>query len=222
MGFRSKLWRLAAILVTVVGVAVSVSPALTRRRATYRYCDPQTGDAVRPDIQALNRLKNRETAPIAKDFDRTVSLAAMLRPGNDESRWDTHKAAQLVGYVADVKMGGVETVNCHARSAHGRDTHIDLTISAADAYSEAKHVIVEVTPRWRAAMAAKGVDWETDTLRERLLGRCVRVTGWLLFDAEHRRESRNTADAGREVWRATAWEIHPVTAIDVLPSCVRQ
>lgn len=177
---------------------------------------------MRPDIQALNRLKNREAAPTAKDFDRTVSLAAMLRPGDDRSRWNDHKAAQVVGYVAGVKVGGVETVNCHARSVHGRDTHIDLTLSVADAYSEARHVIVEVTPRWRAAMAAKGVDWETDTLREKLLGRCVRVAGWLLFDAEHRRESQNTAAAGAEVWRATAWEIHPITAIDVLPACARR
>ena len=58
-------------------------------------------------------------------------------------------------------------------------------------------------------MAAKTVDWETDTLWERLLGRCVKVTGWMLFDAEHRRHSQNTADARAEVWRATAWEIHP-------------
>ena len=143
----------------------------------------------------------------------------MLRPGDDRNRWDDHKAGQLVGYVADVKMGGVETVNCHARSIHGRDTHIDLTLSAAAAYDETKHVIVEVTPRWRTAMAAKGIDWETDTLREKPLGRCVKVTGWLLFDAEHRRESANTADAGAKAWRATAWEVHPITAIDVLPSC---
>jgi hypothetical protein len=223
MAFRKKLLSLRVLVaLAAIAAAFNCSPASARHRAAYRYCDPQTGDAVRPDIQAINRLKNREAAPTAKDFDRTVSLASMLRPGNDESRWDTYRAAQLVGYVADVKMGGVETVICHARSAHGRDTHIDLTISAADAYSEAKHVIVEVTPRWRAAMAAKGVDWETDTLRDRLLGRCVRVTGWLLFDAEHRRESRNTADAGREVWRATAWEIHPITAIETLSSCPRR
>jgi hypothetical protein len=128
----------------------------------------------------------------------------------------------VVGYVADVKMGGVETVNCHARSILGRDTHIDLTLSAADAYNEATHVIVEVTPRWRTAMAAKGIDWETDTLRERLLGRCVKVTGWLLFDAEHRRQSQNTADAGAHAWRATAWEIHPITFIEALPSCAHR
>jgi hypothetical protein len=43
----------------------------------------------------------------------------MVRPGPDETRWDDHKAATVMGYVADVKMGGIETVNYHARSAHG-------------------------------------------------------------------------------------------------------
>jgi hypothetical protein len=210
---------LLALAVGVIVVALCGLPVWARHRAAYHYCDPRMGDAVRPDIQALNILKNRQSAPAANDIDRTVSLAAMLRPGDDRNRWDDHKVAQVVGYVADVKMGGVETVNCHARSVHGRDTHINLALSAADAYNEVTHVIVEVTPRWRAAMATKGVDWETDTLREKLLGRCVKVTGWLLFDAEHRRESQNTADAGAEVWRATAWEIHPITSIDILPSC---
>lgn len=223
MASAKKLLSLQVLIVlTAIATGFSCSAVWARHRAAHRYCDPETGDAVRSDIQALNRVKNRGEAPTTKDFDRTASLATMLQPGNDEMRWDTHKAAQLVGYVADVKMGGVETVNCHARSAHGRDTHIDLTLSPADAYNESKHVIVEVTPRWRSAMAAKGIDWETDTLRERLLGRCVRVSGWLLFDTEHRRESQNTGNGRAEVWRATAWEIHPVTAIELLVSCARR
>ena len=82
-------------------------------------------------------------------------------------------------------------------------------------------MIVEVTPRWRPAIARSGVDWETDTLRQRLLGRCVRITGWLLFDREHRGESENTARPGASVWRATAWEIHPITRIETLASCGR-
>ena len=54
--------------------------------------------------------------------------------------------ATVVGYVADVKVGGIETVNCHAHDPHDRDTHIDLAVSAGDANDEAKHVVVEVTP----------------------------------------------------------------------------
>ena len=81
-------------------------------------------------------------------------------------------------------------------------------------------MIVEVTPRCRAAMARTGVDWETDTLRQRLLGRCVRITGWLLFDREHRGQSENTARPGESVWRATAWEIHPIVAMITAASLI--
>jgi hypothetical protein len=78
-------------------------------------------------------------------------------------------------------------------------------------------VIVEVTPRWRAMMAARGVDWSTRTLRRGYLGRWVRVTGWLLFDAEHANAAENTEPGRARNWRATAWEIHPITSIEVVP-----
>ena len=48
------------------------------------------------------------------------------------------------------------------------------------------------------------------------VGRRVRVAGWLMFDHEHADEAENTRPGERDNWRATAWEIHPVTAIAVL------
>jgi len=77
-------------------------------------------------------------------------------------------------------------------------------------------LIVEVTPRWRYIMGERGTDWSTRGLRDRFLGRWVKVRGWMLFDAEHQRESENTAPGRAENWRATAWEIHPVTSIEVV------
>jgi hypothetical protein len=49
------------------------------------------------------------------------------------------------------------------------------------------------------------------------LGRWVRVTGWLLFDAEHANAAENTAPGRARNWRASAWEIHPITAVEVVP-----
>ena len=76
-------YELLALAVGVIGVALCTSPVSVRHRAGYHYCDPQTGDAVRPDIQSLNVLKNRQSASAGNDVDRTVSLAAMLRPGDE-------------------------------------------------------------------------------------------------------------------------------------------
>lgn len=78
-----------------------------------------------------------------------------------------------------------------------------------------KRVIVEVTPRWRAFLATQGEDWSTTTLAIRLENRWVRFTGWLFFDGAHDDESENTAPGRAENWRATAWEIHPVTSLRV-------
>jgi hypothetical protein len=42
------------------------------------------GDARRPGVQALNRLKNRYTTP--QQIDPAITLAAMLAPGRDRGR----------------------------------------------------------------------------------------------------------------------------------------
>ena len=78
-------------------------------------------------------------------------------------------------------------------------------------------MIVEVTPRWRAAMQQDSVDWSTATLQQTVEGHWARVRGWLMFDAEHKGQAENTHPAGATNWRATAWEIHPISAITVIP-----
>jgi hypothetical protein len=175
---------------------------------------PVDGDAVQSGVRALNRLKNRTAAPRAPDLDSAVSLDALLAAGEDRARWSERRAATVVGYVRDVKVGGVETVNCRARAPDHRDTHIEL-VSAPDDGGQLP-LIVEVTPWWREQAARAGADWSTDSLRASLRGRWVRVTGWLLFDAEHQHEAENTAPGRPGNWRATAWELHPTTALAVV------
>ncbi len=125
----------------------------------------------------------------------------------------------MTGYVANVIVGGIETTNCHAKDDAERDTHIELVVDPNDANDEIKHVIVEVTPRIRNVMAQQGQDWSTKALRTNLLGRRMTFTGWMLFDQEHAKESANTArpDRPAKVWRATAWEIHPIMAMFSAP-----
>ena len=170
------------------------------------------GDARSPGVQVLNRLKNRYTAP--QQIDPAITLAAMRAPGRDTGRWKVKQGAEIIGYVSDVKVGGIESTNCHARAAEQRDTHIERVLDPM-AGSPTQRVVVEVTPRCRAIMAAQGVDWSTRALRDRLLGRWIKVRGWMLFDVEHQNASENTAPGRERNWRATAWEIHPITSIEV-------
>ena len=173
------------------------------------------GDAHAPGVRALDRLKNRYMQPSPQQIDSRITLAAILAPGNDISRWKVKEGAEIVGYVWDVKRGGIESTNCRARDDADRDTHIELVLDPMHSDSSAR-MIVEVTPRWRHMMRERGLDWSTRTLRERFLGHWVKVRGWMLLDGEHQRDSENTAPERAGNWRATAWEIHPVTSIDVV------
>ena len=162
-----------------------------------------------PGKRALNTLKNRTTVPTAADVDPRVTLDAMLAPGDDRRRWQHRRAAAVDGYVVRVHDAAPESANCF--SGTRLDTHIELA-RRPDAPPK-ERVIVEVTPPMRELAAGRGVDWSTGALRVQLTGRRARIEGWLLFDGEHDEESENTRPGHRGNWRATAWEIHPVTAI---------
>jgi len=161
--------------------------------------------------RAVNSLKNRTTLPAAADFDPRVTLDAMLTPGEDRSRWQHSRAGAIEGYIVRVHDAGVESANC--LSGTRLDAHIEVALRPDAPPNE--RVIVEITPPMREWAASRGVDWRTGTLRRQLTGRRARIEGWLLFDNEHDEESENTRPGHRGNWRATAWEVHPVTAIVV-------
>jgi hypothetical protein len=175
------------------------------------------GDATDPEAVQLNPQKNRHVTPHTSDFDSAITLDAMLQPGKDAGRWSTAKAAEFTGYVFNVKAGGVETCNCHAHDAEHRDTHIELTLNdSPENTAPSRRVIVEVSPRLRRAMHNRGVDWSTASLQTALLHHWIKVQGWMFFDAEHKGAAENTHPNGMANWRATCWELHPVTSIQVV------
>ena len=176
-------------------------------------CGP-AGDAVSASVQALNLLKNRDTAPGA--VNPAITLSALLQPGTDTNRFASGDGAEIEAVVYDVLVGGIETANCHATDALNRDTHVELVLDGSHT-APSQRIIAEVTPRWRSVMAAAGVDWSTTALTA-LKGRHVRLRGWMLYDFEHASESENTSPARAGNWRASAWEVHPITAITVLPN----
>ena len=140
---------------------------------TFHGCGME-GDARSLAVKALDSLKNRYTAPGQNEIDPKITLEEILAPGNDVSRWKVKQGAEIVGYVWDVKRGGIESVNCHARDEADRDTHLELVLDPMNG-GASRRMVVEVTPRWRYAMNERGVDWSTRSLRDRFLGRWVKV-----------------------------------------------
>jgi hypothetical protein len=163
-------------------------------------------------LRAFADLKNRTLLPRPGDFDERLTLETLLEPGDDRDRWSEGRAAKIEGYVVGVTRGGIEAANCY--SLRVRDTHIYVARSLNAPPREC--VVVEVTPRLKEWAQRQGFDWSESALESVLIGRWCRIEGWVLFDSEHAQESENLSAGGAKNWRATAWEIHPVTSITVL------
>ena len=170
---------------------------------------PVQGNAVGQRDQATNRKKNRTSAP--KQLQHPA-VADFVAPGNDATRWSEKTGVQIVAYVDTVYSGGAETCNCGSNDASVWDTHIEISRDPQHA-ARTDRMVVEVTPRIRVHHP----DWTTASLAPQLQGHWVRFSGWLLYDWRHANESQNTHpnDPKQHNWRATAWEVHPVTAIEV-------
>lgn len=188
----------------------------------FAHCPPEgrysNGRKITGKRAQVNLLKNRRKPPT--QIDSRFTMDALLKSGNDETRWDESQGAELTGYVVRVYVGGIESCNCMARDPAHRDTHIELALNPRHA-ARSQRVVVEVTPWWRRQMEKEGVDWSTDGLK-RLKHHWVLVRGWIYGDRDHITQAENTNPGGEKNWRATMWEIHPVTSLTVLPAPARR
>src|SRR5258708_29523315 len=74
------------------------------------------------------------------------------KKGNDKQRWSNSQAAEITAYVADVSLGGKESVNCcNSKMSNAQcpyhDSHIALVMDPEQANDKTQHVVVEITPR---------------------------------------------------------------------------
>ena len=173
---------------------------------------PSAGIALTQRARDLHRLKNRIALPQAADFDTRVTLDALLQPGDDTDRWSTNCAARVQGFVLDVAYARPEATNCF--SPCRRDIHI--VISNRKDAPKTEQIVLEVTPNSGNWAASQGIDWSEETLQARLVNHWCEFEGWLYFDAGHAKEAENTTPHDPGNWRATAWELHPVTKISVV------
>lgn len=201
-----RLYRRYFVILTVVATLLAAGAVLLDR-----YC-PSSGFGLTASQRNRHRLKNRTSLPQSIDFDPHVTLAGILQPGRDETRWSPTRAARVEGYVVSIGRAGIELANCY--SPCRRDIHINLALRPDAPPTE--QMVLEVTPYFERLVAAQGGDWSEGKLRETLLGRWCRFEGWIFFDEGHAEESTNTFEEGSMIWRATAWEIHPITRIEVV------
>jgi hypothetical protein len=154
--------------------------------------------------QGLNVRKNRSKIPTAP---QTMTIAQLVK-AKEETDLDFNKAATVRGYVVSVEDGEPqETCNCARTDL--KDIHIKIVAKESDASDNTKFVIVEITPRFEDKL---GHTADLTSMEHHW----VTFTGWLTYDYIHRGNAFNRKKKkGPGVWRATVWELHPITSFVV-------
>lgn len=134
----------------------------------------------------------------------------------------------IIGYLYYAIHTGAESSNCELLSNDPEGTNVDYHIgigfepatphSSQKALEQAGY-IVEMTPHYRFLF--HDGTWALSQLHQ-FIGRRVRVQGQLMVDNEHNIGTQNCAIAKTSAqhlscWRASAWELHPITGFDVCP-----
>jgi len=184
-----------------------------------------TLDAIRslPDT-ALWRFTNRRHWTAA---DSSLVVPYEGIPVTVEGYLEIVKPQSTSAPSGAKKVG--EAPNCHAWSEEDTDWHMALVADPSE--TEERAVVVEPTPRtkrqnagWIPSKAqALAVRRTPSSPRNEAGAPRVRVTGFLMLDPVHPTHIRGncTANCGTKTfYRATLWEVHPVTRIEVLQNGV--
>jgi len=179
----------------------------------YRGC-PACGTAKSVKAKRDNALKNRD----GRADNIKVLRVEDIRNSIYNNNFYPNMAVELTGYVASVVKGGVkETCNC------GRDDLLDVQINIVASWEERtnarEYVVLEISPRWEEQLGLDEGHYQLmlAKLKKEIEHKRVTFRGWMFYDSVHIDESESTNPGNVRNWRATPWELHPVTFYKVLP-----
>jgi uncharacterized protein YraI len=200
-------------------------------RAGFPDCGPSGDGGDTP----TNLLKNRTDEPSSYHAVTFDAIATARYPKNEKperSSWPASDlgviapiegvAVTVTGFIAsqrgiiveDSVNSSGESTNCHAKDDPGVDWHMTIVKDKTDPKSAG--IVVETTPRVRA----NGHPWTPAMLASAIANRdSVRISGWLMYDPEHFTQmtgydpAKPYANVAKV--RATLWEVHPITKIEV-------
>lgn len=213
------------LLPTAQAKKAKPKPAACSQGAPYRNC-PACGSKTRDAKHlTLNVNKNRG---MAVTNPQTITVEAMRDPANNTGKFTPNKQVSITGLVASVDPGGMpETCNCKRPDL--RDVHINIVADPSEVGDQSKYVVVEFTPRWEKKFHFNDSNYEVmrKAVEDQIKGKRVKFDGWMLYDFIHANASQSTSpnqpvcpNDGQQHpncnWRATPWEVHPVTAYTVV------
>lgn len=199
-------------------------PVACSQGKPFRSC-PACGTVKDNRHRTLNVQKNRGTAVTSP---HKITVAEIRDPANNKA-FNPNKQVWVTGFVASVDPGGLqETCNCKRTDL--RDVHINIVADPSEANDKTKYVVVEFTPRWEQTFGFDDSNYDAmrQAVIDKIQGKWVKFSGWMMYDFIHEKESQSTAprnptcidnDPNQKQpcnWRATPWEVHPVTAYAVV------
>lgn len=200
-------------LVTGVADSGAMLMAATTTNPSIPACQMQGGDGQgnppKARLISLNQMKNRNSTPHGAQVNMNVSLTSLLNSQDDPAIFNQHQGATITGVLFGVKQEKGESCNCESKDPKDWDFHI--YIGDANAKSIFDCVVVEMTPFSRALHP----EWTLDFVQH-LKGKTVQVTGWLMYDFEHTGQSFESNPDTHQRNRHTVWELHPVTAVNIV------
>jgi hypothetical protein len=188
---------------------------------------PAQGCGENGDVE-LNKAKNRTDIPA----DATVKHKTLssMRSLSQPTRWDTGQdrtsirtagkegtPVEVTGFMLKVKRGSAESCNCELTHSVDNDIHLVL-VGDPESDGEETSVTAEITPRIRGNGHP---DWIVKNVND-LEGEFVKVTGWLMLDTKHIKQTHRLPNerTNKALVRATNWEVHPVTKLEVCQKSV--
>lgn len=183
------------------------------------------GTATNVKGKRLNVQKNRSAVATNP---QEITVAQMRNPANNSNgTFFPNRRVWVKAFVASVVAGGNKE-SCNCKREDLRDVHINIIADPSELHDLSKYVIVEFTPRWEEKFGFDRSDYFAmlDKVKNEIEGKWVRFEGWMLYDYIHADQSKTTMpnlptcpDDGQEHpdcnWRATPWEVHPVTKYTV-------
>ncbi|MDX6447158.1 MAG: hypothetical protein QOH71_4232 [Blastocatellia bacterium] len=188
---------------------------------------PVTGCGELGDA-ALNTAKNRTGNPSTVKRLTLDEIRRMPQP----SSWNTGAdrasirgpgregaAVSVMGFLLKAKAEGKESCNCGLSHRADTDVHLVLVSKMPEAKTkeaiaevEKDSVTAEITPRVRG----KNEKWLYRNVND-LEGSYIRVTGYLMLDSKHFPQAQvlQGERLNRGLSRATNWEVHPITKLEV-------
>lgn len=167
---------------------------------------------LKPREKNLNIHINRENIPQASDFDKGVTIEGMYN-SKDDSIFSEDKAATLEGYIFRASSNSVESCNCFTEDKSQYSTNVYLSPNPITNETRTADCIVAVITPYSRSLHP---EWTTDYFNYKMVGKKVKISGWMIFNFLKGNLSIETNSNGTQPERRTIWGICPTTDLKEL------